>query len=146
MIAVVVVLITAGIASALAREPDLLPDKSMKGVGFDARYELEPSSEGGLNVLATETITVEMLTSGSRGIIRAIPLKYQGHYNTISYIGVEGRLQLGSGGGDDPTWERVPFTRTTSTKEMVELKIGSGGYLARGQQEYRITYCSMTWR
>lgn len=139
VIAVVVVLVIAGVVSALDNEPAVPADRSMKGVGFDARYELEPSSEGGLDVLVTETITVNMLTAGSRGIIRAIPLKYQGHYNTISYIEVEGRLTL-SRGGDDPSWERVAFERTTSTKEVVELKIGSGAYLARGQQQYRITY------
>ncbi|OYO25245.1 hypothetical protein CGZ93_02010 [Enemella dayhoffiae] len=104
---------------------------------FIADYTVQPGAGGTTDVRVTERIRVSFNSGGNRGLLRAIPLKYQSHENTVSGVSVQVTLRYRD--GKDHTGE-VEVTRTEENGVVV-LRIGTTyEYLASGDQEYVISY------
>ncbi|MDO5682472.1 MAG: DUF2207 domain-containing protein [Propionibacteriaceae bacterium] len=145
------VLLVATIPHALARMSQAsAPTNQFRITSFEADYVVDPQNDGTTDVLVTERIVADIPGSGiNRGILRAIPLRYQDHRNTLTELSVTGDVstQWFRPGADrqfgpDPQRQLAeqPFVRTDE-KDVVLLRIGDPEtYLSRGPQLFEIRY------
>ncbi|MDO5500947.1 MAG: DUF2207 domain-containing protein [Propionibacteriaceae bacterium] len=144
-IVMVVVLVAASIPHTMSRSSQASdPANQFQITHFAADYVLTPQPDGTTDVLVTERIEADFPTSRTnRGILRAIPLRYQDHTNSLTEVAVTGDLRTTTTaryGRTDEAGGPVEFTRIEEN-DVVLLRIGDpDAYLSAGRQVYEITY------
>ncbi|WP_432559319.1 DUF2207 domain-containing protein [Granulicoccus sp. GXG6511] len=141
------VLVIATIPHWIARSNQAnAPTNQFTITHFTGDYVLEQQPDGTTDVLVTERIEAFFPAAGTnRGIVRAIPLHYQDHTNTLTELTVTGDVRTrsprsGRGEESDAAGAPQPFTRT-ETKGVVLLRIGDANRsLQRGRQVWEIRY------
>lgn len=143
IVAVVVMLLAAIPATISASREASTPLNQFAITSFDADYVLQPQADGTTDVLVTEKIIANFENSGvNRGILRAIPLRYQGHRNTVTEIKVTGEVSLHGRtyGSDQTSSGEQPFSSSEENNVLL-IRIGDPNRrLAMGRQEWTLSY------